>query len=308
MKFSHRWQSAAALLALSVFRALPLGAASAFGGWIGRTLGPHLARHRIASDNLQLAFPELSPSERDRILMGMWDNFGRVVGEYAHLDTLRRSVESGRGLVTFAGLEHIERLKRDYKGAVFVGGHLGNWEVGGLMLHEVGMETVAVYRPPDIPMIDRLLRKHRANVFSQLVVKRHDVKELVSALRAHGSVSMMVDQKLWQGEILPFFGHDAHTTTLPAKLALRYGVPIIPVRIERLSGPRFRITAYPPIAMPETADGDDGTNAEIQLTLAINRVLEGWIRERPEQWHWLHRRWRIREPRRKAPAPSGEQD
>ncbi len=278
-------------MANSVFRALPLRAASAFGGWAARVIGPRLSRHHIARENIELALPELGPGEVDRVLAEMWDNFGRTMAEIAHLGTYSRDVDDDGGLITFAGLEHLEALKHDYRGAVFVTGHIGNWEVSGLILRRAGFETVVVYRPPDTPYVDRLLRKQRVKINPNLAIKKRDVKALVSALRARRSISMLVDQRLWQGELLPFFGHDAYTTTMPAKLALRYKVPIVPVRVERVENVRFRVTAYPPIMPPQDAEGAD---AEIALTLAINRVLEGWIRERPDQWQWQHRRWYIR--------------
>ena len=281
-------------MANGVFRALPLGAASSFGGWVARVIGPRLSRHHIARENIELALPELGADEVDRVLAEMWGNFGRTVAEFAHLGTFSRDVDNDGGLITFAGLDHLEALKQDYRGAVFVTGHIGNWEVSGLILRRAELETLAVYRPPDTPYVDRLILEQRVKINPNLAIKRQDAKALVSALRARRSVSMLVDQKLWQGELLPFFGHDAYTTTMPAKLALRYKVPIVPVRVERIEGVRFRITAYPPIVPPDGAGGSGDHEAEIALTLAINRVLEGWIRERPDQWQWLHRRWAIR--------------
>ena len=287
-------------LAAGIFRALPLGAASAFGGWLARMIGPRLLRHRIARENIELVMPELDAEQVDGILTGMWDNLGRTVAEFAHLQAYSAAEKHGGDLITFAGMEHLEGLKRDYRGAIFVGGHLANWEITPLILRRAGLETVVVYRPPDTPYVDRLIRRQRAMINPHMAVKRRGTKALVSALRSHRSVSMLVDQRLWQGTLLPFFGYDAHTTTLPAKMALRYGVPIVPLRIERHDGTRFRITAYPPI-LPGDDSGRDGTtkngsdgDAEIALTLAINNVLESWIRERPDQWQWLHRRWTIR--------------
>jgi KDO2-lipid IV(A) lauroyltransferase len=280
---------------------LPLAAGSAVGGWLARVVGPRLARHETARENIELALPELSPEQVDQALKGMWDNFGRTAAEFAHLPTFQRASESEDedSLVTFAGMENLEALKKDYRGAIFVGGHIGNWELTALILHRMELETVVVYRPPDTPYVDRLVRRQRSLINPELAVKREDVKTLVTALREKRSVSMMVDQKLWQGEILPFFGHDAQTTTMPAKLALRYGLPLVPLRCERLDGVHFRVTAYAPILPPEGgAKGEAAEKAELALTIAINQVLEGWIRERPDQWHWLHRRWDLRRPRR----------
>lgn len=298
MKFKYLWRIAAFFLAYGVFRILPLDTASHFGGWLARRVGPFSARHRIARDNIALALPELAPGEAERVLDGMWDNFGRIFAEYAHLGRFSRAEETGDGRISFAGLDHLEGVKRDGRGAIFIGGHIGNWEVAPLILRRAGLETVVVYRPPSTPVIDRLIRRKRAMINPDMAVKRQDVKALVSALRARRSVSMLVDQKLWQGDLVPFLGHDAHTTTMPGKLALRYGVPIVPLRVERLAGARFRVSASPPIVPPRGTGEAGAVAAERALTLAVNRVLEGWIRERPEQWHWLHRRWTIRRRRK----------
>ena len=306
MKASYAWRSAVTFVIAGLFRTLPLPAASALGGWVARVIGPCLDRQKVIAENLDLAMPELSDMDRDRITVAIWDNYGRTIAEYAHLATFSRAEESDSGLITFAGLEHLEGLKANYRGAVFVGGHIGNWELTPLIGRRVGLETVVVYRPQDTPYVDRLLRRQRAIINPEMAVKKQGMKTLVLALRAGRSISMLVDQRLWQGKLLPFFGHDAQTTTLPAKLALRYNVPIVPVRCERLDGVRFKVSAYPPI-MPRPgangANGQAGEDAEIALTLAINKVLEGWIRERPDQWQWLHRRWKIRIKTKKKREP-----
>ncbi len=150
---------------------------------MGRVIGPRLPLHGIARANLELALTELSAEEMDRVMIGMWDNLGRIVGEFAHLGTFSGAEESDTGLITFAGLEHLERLKQDYRGAVFITGHIGNWEVSGLILRRIGLETVAVYRPLNEPYIDRLIRQQRIKINPNLAIKRQDVKALVSALR-----------------------------------------------------------------------------------------------------------------------------
>ncbi len=162
MKVNYFWRSIATFLAFGLFRALPLPAASAFGGWAARVIGPRLSRQETIRGNLELALPELAAAERDRIMVGIWDNFGRTIAEFAHLDTFSRAEESDSGLITFAGLEHIEGLKADSRGAVFVAGHIGNWELTPLIARRAGIVTVVVYRPPDTPYVDRLIRKQRA--------------------------------------------------------------------------------------------------------------------------------------------------
>ncbi len=290
----HILIAAVAYVAAGIFHILPLETASNLGGWFLRTFGRHHRRHKVARCNIELALPHLSPAEIDRVLTDMWDNLGRVLGEFAHLTAFRDAIGKGNDIIQFQGLEHLVRLKQDYRGAVFIGGHIANWELAPLILQHMGIETVTVYRPQNNPYVERLLFWQRSKIHSSLIAKRgisspeSRARDLARALHRKSSVTMSVDQKFRRGLSLPFFGHDAMTITAPARLALKYKVPIIPIRIERVTPVRFRISAYPPIDIPEEGDREERMR---KITASINRVLEGWIRERPGQWHWIHTRW-----------------
>lgn len=289
----QRWldyplQGAALWTLFSVFRVLPLDWASALGGRTARLVGPRLGASRKALRNLERAFPEKSAEERRRILKGMWENLGRLAGEYPHIAELGdKGPDHGR--VEVVGEEHVRALERSGRPAVIVSGHLANWELLVPMAKKLGVPLTLIYRRPNNPIVGRLLDRLRSDEMGTLVPKgRVGAKALIAALASGGSIGMLIDQKMNDGIPVPFFGRDAMTAPAAAQLALQRRLPLIPVRIERIGGARFRLTILPPLDLPDT--GNKVADVRTVMT-RLNLLLEGWIRERPEQWLWLHRRW-----------------
>lgn len=279
-------EAVAAYVLYGLAAALTPERASAFGGWIGRRLGPRLPASRRALRNIERALPETTPAERHAILCGMWDNLGRVLAEYPHLPALW---DSGR--VEVVGAETIQDLSRSHRPGLLLAAHLGNWELLSLSASRLGFGPglTLVYRRLNNPLVDRLIAHARRPFAARLVPKGRDgAREILAALRQGGTVAMMVDQKMNDGIPVPFFGRDAMTAPAIAQLALKFDCPLIPARIERLGGTRFRITIMPPLELPRSGD----RNTDIgDLMIRINRLIESWVREQPAQWLWLHRRW-----------------
>jgi KDO2-lipid IV(A) lauroyltransferase len=270
---------------LGLCRLLPVDWASALGGWIGRTVGPYMGQSRKAARNLARALPENSPDDNRRIILGMWDNLGRVVAEYPHLPRICAQLEGGR--VEVHGLDIVRGLIDDGKPGILFGGHLANWEVQPFIARHTGLELGLIYRAPNNEWVDGLLRRLRD---APLLFRKgqEGAKALFSLLRRGGHAAMLVDQKMNDGIAVPFFGREAMTAPAIAQFAVRLGCVLVPARTERLNGARFRITVYPPLVVPGTGDR---TADERATMIRINALLESWIRERPEQWLWLHRRW-----------------
>lgn len=278
----------AAFTAAGLFRILPVKVASGFGGWIGRTFGPLSRRHQIATHNLRMAFPEAADRDFTDILLKMWDNLGRTMGEYVHLDSFVRMVAAHDDSLTFQGLERLEDLMREHPGVIFVGGHFGNWELAPLISRRLDTDYLVVYHALHEPYIDRLISRCRGQISKKLVDNKNGRKAMVAALKAKTSVCLLVDQKPRYGPLVPFFGRGAKTTNAPAKMALRYRAPIVPVQVSRRNGTEFTITVHPPLDTEGVADDDAGVE---KITAEINETLESWVREDPSQWHWIHRRW-----------------
>lgn len=281
----HEYVAAyAARIALGLFRILPLDAASAFGGWFGRTFGPRFGAHKHAARNLARALPELTPDQHQAALTGMWDNLGRVIAEYVHLNDIR---EGGRTEVV--GGEYVDTVRDSGKPAIFFSAHYGNWELMSMVATLRGVPLVHVYRAANNPLTEEMLQQLRKPVGGRHVPKgMQAARELIKALKQNESLGMLVDQKLNNGVAVPFFGRDAMTAPAIAELALRSGCPVIPAYVERLNGAHFRITVEPPIYLENTGDRDRDIYNGLLL---INRRIEDWIRRRPDHWFWVHRRW-----------------
>src|SRR5690606_22770435 len=191
--------------------------------------------------------------------------------------------------VEIVGAEFVETLRDDGVPGIFFSAHLANWEVACIAAAEFGLPLGQIYRSADNPWIDWLFRRMRSSIAGERIPKgREGARQLVRTMRDGGHLAIMADQKLNEGLPVPFFGRDAMTPTAPASLALRFRCPLVPTRVERLPGVRFRITFFPPLAFSDTGDAD----RDVRLMLTeMNRTIEGWVREHPEQWFWVHRRW-----------------
>jgi KDO2-lipid IV(A) lauroyltransferase len=284
---SFRAEALGAHLLFGLFRVLPVDAASALGGFIARTVGPRLGGSKRAVINLRRAMPELSDSDIRRVVRGMWDNLGRVVAEYPHLGRFRVYEKGGR--VEHVGTELVDPILAAGRPILFVSAHFGNWEVATLAATQRGLKVAQIYRAANNPHVDALVTEFRSIVGSELIPKGMvAARRSMEALKDGRHLALLVDQKMNDGIAVPFFGRDAMTAPAVAQLAMRYNAAIIPARVERLEGAHFRLTVFPEVEHPRSGD----RQADLRAILArVNGVIESWIRERPEQWFWLHRRW-----------------
>jgi KDO2-lipid IV(A) lauroyltransferase len=284
---AHRIEAVGAGLMFGFFRLLPVDAASAVGGWLGQLVGPRLGVTKRAQINLQRALPYLGAAEARLVMRGMWDNLGRVIAEYPHLEEFK--VYGNEGRIEFVGDDIIDPVLASGKSAIFISAHYGNWEIATMAATQRGLDVAEVYRAANNPWIDRLIASYRGSVGSELIPKGViAARRSIAAIRDGRHLALLVDQKMNDGIPVPFFGRDAMTAPAVAQLALRFDCAIMPARVERLKGARFRIVLSPPIAVNKTGDRHADTLA---IMTAVNAEIESWIRARPEMWLWLHRRW-----------------
>ncbi|MBI3419269.1 MAG: lauroyl acyltransferase [Proteobacteria bacterium] len=268
---------------LVIFRCLPLEAASHLGGVIGRTLGPRLGIHRRARKNLARALPEMTQARHEATLLGMWENLGRIIAEYPHL----KKFANGKRFI-IEGIEEVWRLRDDGKPGIFVGAHLGNWEMSPILTQAHGLPLGIAYRNPNNPFVAALLDFARRPLSPTRMAKGSEGgMALARYLKKGGHLGILVDQKMNEGLKLKFFGRDAMTAPAVAAMALRLDVPMVMIRTQRLKATRFRISFE---RMPTAGEKNDPA-AEAKIMQAINDRLEAWIRDDPAQWLWLHNRW-----------------
>ena len=271
---------------LGLFRLVGIDAASAIGGAIGRTVGPLLAKNRLARANLKACFPAMTEPEMKAVTRAMWDNLGRFMGEMPHLHEVD---VYGGDRVSVALAPEAEAAVTSGRPLIFFTAHFGNWEVSPLLATQRGIDTTLVYRQASNPWSERMIQHWRQKRGGDWVPKgREGARAIVAALSKGGALAILADQKFNEGLPVPFFGREAMTAPAIAELALKFKAPLVPVRVERLEGARFRVVVLPPMALPETGERKSDVMA---ILTAINAQFETWIRERPGHWLWIHRRW-----------------
>ena len=276
---------------------------------IARFLAPILPRTKLARKNLRLAFPEKSESEIAELVRGVWGNVGRTIAEYVFLDQLIEiDIENpAAGRIEIVGVEHFQHLRDSGKPVIIFTGHTGNWEIMPVAAATYDLTVTALFRPPNNRFLAKRVLKARRTDGGHLVPSRAGAAwALASVLDKKGAVGVLSDQAFSRGPQVHFFGREASANPIAAKLARQFDCDIHPARCIRLPGGRFRIELQGPIEIARTATGavDIG-----KTTQTITSIVEDWVREYPEQWLWLHDRWKLsvtykkRRDKKKSAAP-----
>jgi Kdo2-lipid IVA lauroyltransferase/acyltransferase len=261
-------------------------------GAFARRIGPFLPANRIGRDNLRAAFPEKDPAWIEATLGETWENLGRVIGEYVHLGRIwdydPDHPDAGRIETDAAPL--LVAVRDDGLPALCFAAHLGNWELPAVAVHQHGVPSAVVYRMPNNRAIAGEIVKIRGGLMGRLIRTRAEAAfEMAGALDAGLHLGMLVDQHFSRGVDVTFFGRTCKANPTIARLARQYDCPVVGVRVIRLPGHRFRISAIGPITLPRDAQGRVDVQPATQM---MTDIIESWIREHPGQWLWFHRRWR----------------
>ena len=262
----------------------PVGASN-LAGRVTKTVGMRLPVTRVADRNLRAAFPDMTPAERRRVVAKVWEMIGRNVGELPHLAAIRETA-SGPGW-EMKGRENLPAGQ-----AIFFSAHCGNWEMVLPIASQLGMAVSGFYRRPSNPVMDRLIRKQRMAALGPGVAMfpkgAQGARQALAHVMGGGSLGMLVDQKMNDGIAVPFFGRLAMTAPAAAQLALRFGLPLVPIRVQRLGPARLRMIVEPALDVPTCGNRQSDVLA---LTTAMNVTVERWVRAEPGSWLWLHKRW-----------------
>ncbi len=264
--------------------------ASALGEKVVAALAPvNVNKSGIISRNMARAFPEKDPREIAALTRGIWRNFGQVMAEYAHLKTFAdpgsKSGETPRVEVVGA----LEALRRSDGPYIFVAAHLANWELAALAARNQNIPLSVVYTPEQNWLLQGMIQKKRRQLGCKCISSSEGPTPLFRELSQGRSLGMVMDRRLKKGELSPFFGSGTFISLFPARLALRCGCDLVPVRVERLRRGSYRVTVYEPIG-PDNSLPDDRAKA-LEMTRRVNAYFESWIRERPDQWFCSKRMW-----------------
>lgn len=268
------------------FRVLGLKVSSFIAGKIFRYCGLFSSRTKVALSNLENSIKKISVDEKSRILKNMWENFGRVLGEYPNLDKIKIKNNKKIKIINLNNL--LEPLKKN-KNCLFFSAHIGNWELTSHALTENGYKIHFIYRAPNNILVDNLLRKIRYGYGVELIKKGpKGAKECIRVLsKRGGNIGMLIDQKMNDGISTIFFNRKAMTASAIAKFALKFKCPIVPAFCTREKGINFKIEYLKPISYKEIQD----LSTEENIMNYLNLIIEKWVRKYPDQWIWFHNRW-----------------
>lgn len=285
---------------IKMFGLLPVDASSRFGHRVGSIIGPLMKRKTaIYEDNFRIAFPKKTEVEIKALAKASWSTAGRVLGEYSHMNTILN--ERGGERIEIEVQEPNTHLLDPSRPVVLAAAHLSNWEVIGVALARMGIPNTCLYSPPTNPWIDRMLLKSREMLQCELVPRDNSARRLMQSLKNGRTVGIIIDRRIDEGQQIPLFGKNKLTTTMPAKLALKFNCDLVPVRVERRKDANFKVTFCPPIS-PLNSDDSESDQA-IDMIGQVHGLFEQWIRQQPQDWFCSKRLW----PKRKPQSPSKSQ-
>ena len=256
-------------------------------GFFWQLLAPFNKRHKRALKQLEQAFPDMPAPERERIARAMWRNLGRVAAETFHIDRLLKQNHRFEAVPD----ETTRGVLEGEKPCLFVSMHSGNWELCVQPAVRCGLKITGVYQALRNPEADKAIRSLRADLYTGgLLSKSHQTaRKILATLKAGGVVAMMGDLRESRGVEITFFGQNAFANSVPASLARACNVPIILGRVVRKKGVHFRIETR-----TLTVTATDNRQEDVRsATQEIHDIFEEWIRDCPEQWMWIHRKWAL---------------
>ncbi len=287
------WLVAKAIGALLyLLKKLPAQRSTELAEKLFKSLALWLPRTSLARRNMTKAFPEKSPGEINDLIREMWGNFGRAIAEYIFLDQLfdYDPENPGNGLVEFSGTDNFLEIRENDGPVIMFTGHTGNWELLPIGAATFDLNVTALFRPPNNKYLAKKVLQARRTAMGHLVPSRAGAAwALADIMEKGGTVGLLVDQHFTRGPMIEFFGQKARANPLLPKLARQFDCPIYPARCIRLPGGRFRVELCDAITLPKNEKGEIDIAASTQM---INTIIEGWVREYPTQWLWLHNRWR----------------
>ena len=289
----HALEARAAVAVSAVVRRLPRRVVLALGRGLGRAWGALDKRHlKIAMDNMRHAFPDWDEDRIRRTAKGVYAHFGTILFDILWMEG--RSREEILAITDVEGLEMAREAVASGKGVVCPTGHFGNWEFQGIASALLVGPFAVVARPLDNQELDRRLVGLRTSTGNTVIYKKKALGQIMQTIRKGGVVAIVIDQNVQakDGIFVDFFGRRACTTTVAAALALKTGCLIVPVHCPLGPDGRYKMIYGPAVEW----SGGKGADDVAALTQHLTAVIEGWVREYPEQWLWLHRRWKTRPP------------
>ena len=273
-----------------IFKILGLRNASNLGSILGRFFGPFFRSKHITKQNIKTGLGNMDEKKEAEIIDSMWSNIGRTFAEYVFLKDFKFN-KTSFDHIKISGTSYLDDIKKNNEPTIFYSGHFANFELMAMELDKFGIKCAAIYRPLNNFFLNPLMEYLRMKYIcpNQIPKGRMGMREIISKVKDGYSIALMVDQRVSEGPRTLFFNKPAHTTTIPAQLALKYNCKLVPISLERKEGPNFEMTIHEPYKIKKTGNDEDDIK---DITIKINRTLEKMIIKNPSQWIWSHNRWK----------------
>jgi len=269
----------------SLFKIFGFKISSKIGGKLFEIIGPIFRSKKLIHTNIKKAFPKNNSVEIKKLTKLMWNNYGRVFAEYMFIRDFR--FEKIDSKIEIIGQEILDEIKKSNKPVVFISGHFSNFELMAMQIEKAGIKLSAIYRPLNNIFLNRIMEKIRKKYICKYQIKKGiaGTRELIKFQRNNYSIALMIDQRVSEGEKVNFFNQEAYTTTIPAQLAKKFDMAIVPIFIERVNDTNFKIKISKPVNFLKSDSIKD-------ITSKLNVIIEEMILKNPTQWIWSHNRWK----------------
>ena len=288
IKYFFEFISIIALFCL--FKIIGLRNASNLGSILGTLMGPFFRSKYITIQNIKTGLGEIDKEKQSEIINGMWSNIGRTFAEYIFLKDFKFN-KTNFNHMKINGKNYIDEIKKNNEPVIFYSGHFANFELMAMEIDKSGIKCAAIYRPLNNFFLNPLMEYLRMKYIcpNQIPKGRIGMREIIGKIKDGYSIALMVDQRVSEGPRVPFFNKPAHTTTIPAQLALKYNCKLVPIYLERKENSNFEMTIHKPYKINRTGNDEDITK---NITLKMNQTIEKMIINNPKQWIWSHNRWK----------------
>ena len=273
-----------------IFKIIGLKNASNLGSILGKIIGPFFRSKNIIKQNIKIGLGDIDQKKEKEIINGMWSNIGRTFGEYIFLKNFKLN-KTGFLHMKITGIEYLDEIKKSNKPVVFFSGHFANFELMAMELNKFGIKLAAIYRPLNNFFLNPLMEYLRMKYICPMQIPKgiYGAREIIKKIKDGYSIALMVDQRVSEGPRISFFNKEAHTTTIPTQIALKYNCKLVPIYIERKNGINFEMVIHKPYEIIKTGVHEEDLKNN---SLTINQNIEKMIIKNPTQWIWSHNRWK----------------
>ena len=273
-----------------IFKLIGVKGARNISAFIFLKVGFLFRNKKLVEKNISNVFKDKSSFEIKKIIKSMWKNYGYVFAEYVHLNKFRLN-KFKKKHIKILGYKKIDQIIKLKKPVVFISGHFGNFELMAMELEKSGVNLATIYRPLNNIFLDPFMVFLRKKYICKNQIKKglKGTRDIIDFVKNKHSIALMVDQRVGESDRSPFFGIAAHTTSIPAQIAIKFNLEIVPIYLKRLDDNSFEMEILEPLQTNRT---DNLEEDKKRITIQINQIIEKMINKNPDQWIWTHNRWK----------------